>query len=101
MRCKKCTAAIAAEAMALRVQETEQRRRAAPGPHQKVHYYTCRYCGELRVAKVSGTQREVCPARACQLARLAANNLRTRNGVTREDADARMAYVVRRASRQW
>jgi hypothetical protein len=71
------------------------------GRHSVVHYYTCRYCGELRVAKMSGTQREVCPARACQLARLGANNLRLRNGVTREDADAQMAYVVRRAARQW
>jgi 5-methylcytosine-specific restriction endonuclease McrA len=71
-------------------------------PAAAVAYYTCRYCGELGVTRASARQqREVCPARACQLARLGANNLRLRNGVTREDADAQMAYVVRRASRQW
>jgi hypothetical protein len=58
-------------------------------PVSKVYYWTCRYCGRLGVAKVtSGQPREVCPARECQLARLAANNLRLRKGMTREQADA-------------
>jgi 5-methylcytosine-specific restriction endonuclease McrA len=70
-------------------------------PAAAVAYYTCRYCGELRAAHGTAIYREVCSARACQLARLGANNLRLRNGVTREDADAQMAYVVRRTARQW
>jgi len=64
-------------------------------PRSSVAYYTCRYCGETGVTRVTGTQREVCPARACQLARLAANNLITRKGMTREQADA--AVVAYRA----
>jgi hypothetical protein len=59
-----------------------------------VHYYTCRYCGELKACKRTVQLREVCPARPCQLARLAANNLRVRNGWTKDDADAHMAEVV-------
>jgi hypothetical protein len=78
-------------------------------PAVAVTYYTCRYCGKVGVAKGNMKpgrgQREVCPARPCQLARRAANNLRTRNGLTREDADAQMAAIVRQAigssSRQW
>lgn len=74
-------------------------------PATAVTYYTCRYCGKLGTAKVTGQLREVCPARSCQLARLAANNLRTRNGLSKEDADAQMAGVVNyrqwQASRQW
>lgn len=65
-------------------------------PRSSVAYYTCRYCGELRVAGGTGQhRREVCPSRACQLARLAANNLITRRGFTREEADA--AVVAYRA----
>jgi 5-methylcytosine-specific restriction endonuclease McrA len=60
----------------------------------RIRVYTCRYCGELKVAKGSTQRREVCPARACQLARLAANNLRTRHGLTKEDADAQVARIV-------
>jgi hypothetical protein len=71
-----------------------------------IAYYTCRYCGQLGVTNANRRQqREVCPARPCQLARLAANNLRTRNGLSREDADAQMAAIVGyrawRTSRQW
>lgn len=64
-------------------------------PRSSVAYYTCRYCGKLGVTRTTGTRREVCPARACQLARLAANNLRLRGGLTQEDADAQMTAVVR------
>lgn len=53
-----------------------------------IHYYTCRYCGKLGVTKARGQVREVCPARTCQLARLAANNLRVRQGKTAEEANA-------------
>jgi 5-methylcytosine-specific restriction endonuclease McrA len=75
-------------------------------PAVAVAYYTCRYCGTVGVTKADvRQQREVCPARACQLARIGANNLRTRNGLTREDADAQVSVVVRQAiggsSRQW
>lgn len=72
-------------------------------PVSKVHYYTCRYCGELGVAKASAQPREVCPARACQLARLQANNLRLRNGVPKDEADAQMVRVVNagRSARRW
>src|SRR6266702_1480996 len=42
-----------------------------------VYYYTCRYCGVLKVdRKKRGNQREVCPAVACQQRRLAANSAR-------------------------
>jgi len=58
-------------------------------PVTAITYYTCRYCGKLGVTNANRTQqREVCPARECQLARLAANNLRLRKGMTREQADA-------------
>lgn len=74
-------------------------------PCSPVAYYTCRYCGKLGVTKGATAQRrEVCPARACQLARLAANNLRTRKRLTREQADAQAAVALRQAassSRQW
>lgn len=68
-------------------------------PRSGVRYYTCCYCGELGVSPAKGEPRRVCPARRCQLARLTANNLRTRNGVPRGDADAQVAAVVRQASR--
>lgn len=69
-------------------------------PRSTVTYYTCRYCGEPGVAHGTRQQhREVCPARACQLARIAANNLRLRSGLTREDADAQMAAVVQGITR--
>ena len=70
-----------------------QRREPEPyAPRSTVTYYTCRYCGALGIAHGTGQQRrEVCPAQACQLARLAANNLRTRYGRSKEDADAQMA----------
>jgi len=65
-------------------------------PRSAVTYYTCRYCGELGIAHGTNQQRrEVCPARACQLARLAANHLVARKGMTREQADA--AVVAYRA----
>ncbi len=75
-------------------------------PVTVITYYTCRYCGELGAANASRRQqREVCPARECQLARIAANNLRLRNGLSKEDADAQMAAVVGyrdwRQARQW
>jgi|SRR5216684_155039 len=66
-----------------------------------IAYYTCRYCGKLGVTRAyARQQREVCPARECQLARLMANNLRARNGVAKEEADRRMAAVVRSARRR-
>lgn len=62
----------------------------------QVRYYACRYCMELKVERVgTGHPREVCPARTCQLARLAANNLRLRNGLTAEEADAQAAALVK------
>jgi hypothetical protein len=73
-------------------------------PATAITYYTCRYCGTVGVTRANTyQQREVCPARACQLARLAANNLRVRNGLTKEDADAQMATLVHagQSSRQW
>ena len=101
-RCRDCLTAM---------QRELARSRPAPEPYatfERGAYYTCRYCGKLDVAKVTGHAREVCPARQCQLARIQANNLITRNGVTREDADAYMAAVVRqangtpaRSARQW
>jgi hypothetical protein len=71
-----------------------------------IAYYNCRYCGTLGVQNANRKQqREVCPARACQLARLAANNLRTRHGLSKEDADAQMAATVGyqnwQQARQW
>lgn len=80
-----------------------------PGPATAIAYYTCRYCGKLGVTKANAKpgrgRREVCEARACQLARLQANRLIARNGVTREDADAFVASIVQKAitgsARQW
>lgn len=69
-------------------------------PSSPIHTYVCRYCGRAGVTKVTGQQREVCPRRECQLARLAANNLRVRNGLTREDADEQMRVLVSHA-RDW
>lgn len=64
-------------------------------PVLAVAYYTCRYCGTVGVTKANARQqREVCPARSCQLARLASNNLRTRKGLTRQEADAAAAAYV-------
>lgn len=72
--------------------EVEARRRSST----PVYYYTCRYCGELGVGNANRrVHREVCPDRPCQLARRQANNLRLRNGWTREEADAFMAELVR------
>ena len=51
-----------------------------------VHYYTCRYCRTVGVWH-GRSPREVCPARECQLRRLAANNLRVRKGMTAAQAD--------------
>jgi hypothetical protein len=60
-----------------------------------IETYTCRYCGKLGARKANMRQlREVCEARICQLARLQANNLVARNGVTKQDADAHMACLV-------
>jgi hypothetical protein len=87
-RCAACREAAAAEARMLRIVAT-------PGPHTKIAYYTCRYCGKLGVSRDSPRQqREVCPARPCQLARLQANNLRLRNGMTREEADTFVAGMI-------
>lgn len=75
-----------------RAAEIESRRAYPASP---VCYYACRYCGELKVAHGQGrSRREVCPARPCQLARLMANNLRVRNGLSAEEADAQMAVLV-------
>jgi hypothetical protein len=80
-------------------------------PSSRIHVYTCRYCGKTCVTKASGVPREVCPDRPCQLARLQANNLRARNGLSKEEADVRMATIVAsvpsderwrgRTSRRW
>jgi hypothetical protein len=76
----------------------DQRRAEIEGkrhwPNSRIRCYRCRYCGELKVARATGQRREVCPARACQLARLGANDLRLRNGMTAEEADARMVTLV-------
>jgi len=69
-------------------------REPAAWPSSKIWPYTCRYCGTPAVTHGRGGQREVCTARECQLARLMANNLRTRNGLPKEDADAQMAAIV-------
>lgn len=62
------------------------------GLHSVIAYYNCRYCGKLGINKSATVKghgmREVCPDRNCQLARLAANNLVARKGMTREQADA-------------
>jgi hypothetical protein len=78
--------------------EAEDRRMTVPA--WRVHYYTCRYCGHLKVAISTGQRREVCPERLCQLARLSANNLRIRNGLTAEDANAQVAALVRAGTYQ-
>jgi hypothetical protein len=56
--------------------------------------YTCRYCGETGMTAAYGMSREVCPARRCQLARLTANNLRVRNGLTKDEADVQAATML-------
>ena len=97
-RCRDCLTAM---------QREIARSRPAPEPYaprSMVAYYTCRYCGKLGVTTARGQTREVCTSRACQLARLQANNLIARNGVAREDADAFMARIVQgitRQARQW
>jgi hypothetical protein len=81
-------------------------------PATAIAYYTCRYCGKVGVQRATAAPgygaREVCPERECQLARLAANNLITRKGMTREQADrVVMAYRAEGdhrqlpASRRW
>jgi HNH endonuclease len=72
--------------------QREARRAEQAGPSSPVHYFTCRYCGELKVARTRA--REVCPAGACQRARLAANNLRLRHGLTADEANAHVAVIV-------
>lgn len=75
-----------------RAAEIESRRVYPVSP---VCYYACRYCGELKVAHGQNRRRrEVCPARACQLARLMANNLRVRKGWSAEEADALMVEAL-------
>lgn len=71
-------------------------------PAVEITYYTCRYCGTVGTTKASARQpREVCPARPCQLARIAANNLRARNGLTPQEANAAVAaYVAQGDHRQ-
>ena len=68
------------------------------GPSSPVHYYVCRYCGDLNACRRTGQLREVCPARACQLARITANNLRLRQGMTQEEADALVVRQLRTGS---
>lgn len=85
-------------------------------PSSPLAYYTCRYCGTVGTTKANARQpREVCPARACQLARLAANNLRVRGEtrqaqtmVERTMADKKWSQTVTavrrataRAAREW
>lgn len=84
-------------------------------PATPIAYYTCRYCGTLGLTQASRKpghgQREVCAAEVCQRARLAANNLRTRHGLTAGEADAQVAAIVAsgtaggygswQAARQW
>lgn len=66
-------------------------------PSSRLQHYTCRYCGKPGVTKATTQPREVCPARECQLARRAANNLRTRQGMTKDEADAHVRRVLRLA----
>lgn len=82
--CRDC-----AERRQAAVEDRRALRAASP-----VHYYTCRYCGDLKACKRTAQRREVCPERSCQLARLMANNLRIRRGWTAEDADALMVEQV-------
>lgn len=63
-------------------------------PSSKIHHYTCRYCGKPGVTKATKSRREVCPARECQLARLAANNLRARSYLTKEEADEQVRALL-------
>jgi hypothetical protein len=63
-------------------------------PSARLQHYTCRYCGAPGVTKATGQPREVCPSRECQMARLAANNLRVRNGLSKDEADAQMRVAV-------
>lgn len=63
-------------------------------PSSPLQHYTCRYCGKPGVTKGKGQPREVCTARACQLARLAANRLCARQGLSREAADAHVKAVM-------
>lgn len=74
--------------------QSGEREPANGWPSSAIQHYTCRYCGEHGVAKASGTRREVCPARPCQLARIEANNLRVRNGLSKDEADKQMAALV-------
>ena len=71
-----------------------QREPAKGWPRSAVAYFTCRYCGQTGVTRAQGNAREVCTARACQLARLQANNLRVRKGISQEEADARVRAAV-------
>ena len=68
----------------------EARQAQKPGRFTAIAYFTCRYCGRLGASTAKGQLREVCRDRRCQLARLAANNLIARNGLTREQADAQV-----------
>lgn len=78
------------------------RKERKPGPEPKngypsvaIRHYTCRYCGKTGAAMANSTvRREVCPARPCQLARITANNLRVRNGMTQDEADAQAATLL-------
>jgi hypothetical protein len=72
--------------------------RAEKAPSTPVYYYTCCYCGELKVTRRNGQWRKACPARACQLARIWANNLRVRQGITQEEADSLVADLRKSAT---
>jgi hypothetical protein len=82
--------------------ESGEREPAGGWPSVAITYYTCRYCGKPGVTKANARQqREVCPDRTCQLARLTANNLIVRKGMTREQADAAvLAYRAEGDHRQ-
>jgi hypothetical protein len=79
-------------------QQREPRTPKNGWPATPIVNWQCRYCGRPGIrratAKPGRGMREVCDTRICQLARLQANNLVARNGVTREDADAHMAELV-------
>jgi hypothetical protein len=66
-------------------------------PSSSLRHWTCRYCAAPCVGRVTrGEQRrKICGDRICHLARLQANNLRVRNGLTQDDADDQMAALVR------
>jgi hypothetical protein len=80
-------------------------------PSTAIKFYTCRYCDKQGISRAnSHIPREVCPSHQCQLARIGANNLRVRNGLTQEAADAQMRVLVQagnaglelwRNSRRW